>query len=502
MNPISTLCFFLSLFIFLDLQGQAIYWNTGSGGNPSRNGQSFQCGPVDNETLWEEGLPSVIAFQAKMDSNVVATSRIFDLQNTLDGTVIVAHDIPTGDTLWTTQLPIEFPDTDWRNRVTAARDGKIYATRSGNTNASYLYALDAADGSILWESEDLISESSTESASFASNGDLIIGNNDNIARVNHLDGTTIWSTSRTSPTSNGQEVAVFGDRGYYWEASPQGPEISVIDLNSGAFLYSSPGMLGLIQQAAPFVGPDGTVYAPRFQNNPITDSLFAYVDNGSEFIKKWSIPIAYVPFATFGVGPDGSVYSYSRTGKIIRLAPETGAVVDSSEVVILGEGAPSPRMAIDAKGRIFVTKDDGADSELYSFDPDLTVRWSDPIPNINVGGPALGADGTLVVCGVGTTMRAYRGEGCPITDWKDQLEALDLSIFPNPASQQLQIEGIFKEDLRGELLNNLGISIHQFIIPREAEQYTLSLSNLVTGIYYLKLEGKNRRVTRKILIQQ
>jgi hypothetical protein len=67
-----------------------------------------------------------------------------------------------------------------------------------------------------------------------------------------------------------------------------------------------------------------------------------------------------------------------------------------------------PRMAIDAAGRPFVTNGGFANGRLFSLEADLTLRWSEPITNVNVGGPALGADGLLVVCGVGNDVRAYR----------------------------------------------------------------------------------------------
>nr|NQU89075.1 VCBS repeat-containing protein [Bacteroidota bacterium] len=72
-------------------------------------------------------------------------------------------------------------------------------------------------------------------------------------------------------------------------------------------------------------------------------------------------------------------------------------------------------MAIDAAGRIFVTNGGFNDGMLFSFDPDLTGRWSEAVFRVNVGGPAIGVDGTMVVCGVGTDVRAYKGEGVPET---------------------------------------------------------------------------------------
>ncbi len=172
------------------------------------------------------------------------------------------------------------------------------------------------DGSVIWQSEGLVNESSTEKYCFSGNGDLIVGNFSSIIRINSTNGSTVWETSRSCPTSNGQEVAVFEDRGYYWEASGSGPKVSVIDLKREItcipVMDLSPG---LIQQLGLFIGPEGTIYAPRTMNNPTTDFLFALKDTGSEFEELWNVPLGYVPFATFGIGPDGSIYSYSNTGR-------------------------------------------------------------------------------------------------------------------------------------------------------------------------------------------
>lgn len=384
-------------------------WPVGSGGKSSRHSLTTESGPEAADLLWQNGVSAVIAQQAVINGNIVAMSRIFNVNNVLQGTSIVAQDLTTGDTLWTKILPVEFPDSDWRSRVSAMNNGAVYATRSGNTNYSYMYALDESTGSVLWQSEGLVNESSSESCSFAPNGDLIVGNFDNIIRIDHTDGSTVWQTDRSCPTSNGQEVSVFENRGYYWEPAVAGPKVSVIDLESGAYLYSSESLsAGLIQQLGMMIGPDGVIYAPRSMNNSTTDFLFALKDNGSSFEELWSTPIGYIPFSTGGIGPDGSIYTYSANGEIIRLDPENGSVLNSSQTIFTATAA-SPRMAIDVNGYVFVTNGEFATGELFSFNPDLTLRWSENITNVNIGGPAIGPGGTMVVCGVGTNVKAFQG---------------------------------------------------------------------------------------------
>lgn len=383
-------------------------WNAGTGGNPRRNGLSTWRGPLSPELLWEGGPPALIAQPAVCEGGVLAMSRMSSVSDVLHGTRLVAQELESGDTLWTAELPVDFPATDWRSRVCAIRDGRVYATRSGNDNNSFLYALDALTGEQLWRSQDSLGESSTESPAFAENGDLIVGSLFNVERVNAEDGTRVWRVPRLSPTSNGNEVTVFGGRGYHWQQTLQGPAVRAIDLESGAERYTGPGLGGLVQQVGLFAGPDGTVYAPRSQNNAITDYLVAYEDNGAALVERWRVPLGYVPFSSFGIGPDGSVYSYSQDNRIIRIEPLSGAVLDSSEVIV--SDFFQPRMAVGADGIVYLTNGGFSQGAFYSFDADLATRWSLDLPNVNIGGPAIGLDGTLVVCGTGDNVLAFRGE--------------------------------------------------------------------------------------------
>jgi outer membrane protein assembly factor BamB len=503
--------FVLLLFAIFSLSLYADDWTVGTGGKPARYGLSTELGPTDQTFLWQGGLPAVIARPAVIEGNIVAMDRIQDIGDVLHGTKIVIHNLTTGETLWTRDLPVEFPTMDWRNRVAAMRDGKVYATRSGNTNASYLYALDALTGEIIWRSEDLIDEATTEGPSFADNGDLIIGNFTNIKRINALDGSTIWTTTRSSPTSNGSEVAVSGGKGFAWEATGQGPRISVYSLDTGTRLYSSPGLGGLVQQVAPFVGPDGTVYATRTQNNTITDYLVAFVDIDTALVEKWRVPLGYVPFSSFGIGPDGCVYSYSQSNRVIRIDARNGSVIDSSEIILL-EFPSQPRMAIDANGIVFVTNGCFSNGALYSFNPDLSLRWSTPIPNVNIGGPAIGQGGTMVVCGVGTDVRAYHGCAAIIENKTIvNLTSANFKVFPNPFHDKINItltslnKGFSSNDsylkiydITGNLIKKIPFknSLPANLVWDGADYNGKPLS---PGIYLVRLTTGSNTISKKIL---
>jgi outer membrane protein assembly factor BamB len=404
----------ITLFLAGNLHSQG--WNTGPGGNDLRNGFSSYAGPLEPVVLWEGSLTSVLAQQSVCDGNYLAMARTFNISDPLYGTKIVVHHLQTGDTLWTTSLPVDFPSTDWRNRVSAINNGVVYCTRAGNNNESYLYALDADDGAMAWKSDDVIDEGSTEGLVFAPNGDPIVGSMWYITRFSREDGSTVWKTDRLS-YDDGGGVIVANGKVYSIKNLINNVGVAVYDLETGLELYTSAQLSGgLVNQLGLFAGSGGRIYLPRCQNNPATDSIFALKDDGTMLRRDWAVPIYYTPFATHGIGPDESVYAYNRNGEIMRLDPENGEVLNTSKVVLYGD-ATSPRMAIDAAGNIFVTNGGFSDGMFYSFNPDLTLRWEEQFVNINVGGPAIGENGTLVVTGKGTQVKAYLGEGLPETDF-------------------------------------------------------------------------------------
>jgi hypothetical protein len=163
-------------------------------------------------------------------------------------------------------------------------------------------------------------------------------------------------------------------------------------------------MPGFLMQNTPMVGPDGTVYLNRVQNNVAVDFFYAFTDTGVGFTQKWAVPANYNTSVEYTVGPAGDVYMMGPGHVLQRLDPATGAVLSSFP---LGDTA-AVRMATDVDGRVYVSNGEFATGAFYCFDADLTPLWSTPVPNVNIGAPALGRDGTLIVAGIGADLRAYR----------------------------------------------------------------------------------------------
>jgi hypothetical protein len=225
-------------------------------------------------------------------------------------------------------------------------------------------------------------------------------------------------TSRQASSSI-DGAAVNGNSAYlanYTGSTPgAGLVVARYDLTTGAFLYQSAPMAGYFSQNTPMVGPDGTIYqhVQTFVGTTEIDYLYAWADTGTAFVHKWHVPTGRTWWSDYGVGPDGSVYQLGPSNnEIQRLDPATGATLNTSAPIPALGTTPSTRIAIDAQGRVYFTPSGHSTalptSYFGAYDADLTLRWFVNVPGDNVGGLLLGQNGTLLITGAGSLVRAYR----------------------------------------------------------------------------------------------
>ena len=413
-----------------------------AGGNPGRSGRTDAIGPNAATISWQGSRSSIIAWQPVTMGGTVfmvrqASFPPLPTSPTPGDSLVVGHDIATGTELWAAQVPSVAGD--WTAWIAGARDGRVYVSRSGNGASveSKLRALNAATGAQVWESAALIDAGAYDGVVFASDGDLIIASFRDIWRINAEDGATVWQASRVGSVSGNcggcvNESAAGGSAVYVADAAAGGTVIKRFDLDTGAFEYQSPVMPGFTIQTTPMVGPDGTVYLPRVQNNATVDFFYSIKDDGSAMSVNWSVPGDYCYANEFTIGNDGSVYMYAPGHVIMRLDPATGATLNTSTQITTSFPA-APRMACDGAGNIYVSTGTFSDGRMYCFSPDLVEVWSEAITNINIGGPCIAADGTLIVAGVGTNVKAFRTESACYADCdgSGSLDFFDFLCFQN-----------------------------------------------------------------------
>jgi hypothetical protein len=382
---------------------------TNSGGNPGRNGRTSELGPDAMDLLWSGGRSSIIAWQP-----VIAGQRVFVVRQTsfppeTTGSPVVAMDLSDGHELWHKDIPANAGD--WTTWIAGVSNGQVYAARSGNgaSVSAKLYAIDQTTGNFTWPagSADLIDAGAYDGVVFASNGDPIVASFRTIKRIRATDGTTAWTAARVGSVS-GNCGGALGATGFYVaDAAPGGNVIKKFNVDTGAFMYQSPVMAGFLIQNTPMVAPDGTIYLSRVQNNVSVDYFFAINDDGAAMTIRWSQPAGYSTSSEFAVANDNSVYMWAPGNFIQRRAAADGVMINQTTATIPADFA-APRMGVDSAGRLFFSNGAFSNGTFYSFNADLTPRWSVAVPNINIGAPAIGSDGTLVIAGIGTNIFAYR----------------------------------------------------------------------------------------------
>jgi outer membrane protein assembly factor BamB len=388
-----------------------------AGGNAGRNGLTAELGPDSAaDLLWHGSATgvrsSIIAWQPVTEGRRVFMVRQTGFPPEQTASPVVALNLDTGAELWFRNIPAN--SGDWTTWVAGVSHGRVFVSRSGNgaSVSAKLHALDAATGTPLWPtgSQDLIDAGAYDGVVFADNGDPIIASFRSIKRIRATDGTTAWTAPRVGSVSGNCGGAVHNGAVYVADAVVGGHAIKKFDLATGAFLYQSPVMAGFTIQNSPMVAPDGTIYLARVQNNASVDYFFAIDDSGTSMSIRWFTPAGYCTSSEFAVGNDGSVYLWAPGRFVERRAAADGALINATESAIAGDAGPgaAPRLAVDAQGRVFLSNGAFGNGRLYSFNADLTERWLIAVPNINIGAPCLGEEGTLVVAGIGNNVFALR----------------------------------------------------------------------------------------------
>lgn len=389
-------------------------WNN-AGGNAGRNGRTSAIGPATAAERWSGGASSIIAWQPVIEGNrlFVVRQTGFPPSGEPNGSKIYAYDLTTGATLWPA-VNIPYNAGDWTTWIAGVKNGRLYASRSGNgsTVSAKMHCLDAATGAEIWQSVESTNAGAYDGVVFAANGDLIVGSFTYIKRIRAIDGSTAWTAPRVGSVSGNCGVAINEAANAVYAADAVnigglGHAIKRFNLTTGAFQYQSALMPGFTLQQSPTVSPDGTIYLARTQNNPATDFLYAFDDTGAAITARWNVACGWSTSSEFGVGNDGSIYLRAPGNIIERRAASDGSLIDFSAPLTVDASNSTWRFAIDGEGKVFVGNGGFANGRLYAFDADLSPRWDVPIVNINIGGPAIGSDGTLVVVGNGTQIKAY-----------------------------------------------------------------------------------------------
>ncbi len=378
---------------------------TNLGGNAARNGMSSVHGPMADRLAWSNTDDfSIITWHPFIMDGRVFAIRESGFPGVTAGDELIAWDLESGAELWRTVVPYGGdPGAEWIAYIAGVHDGRVYTARGGSGRETPIYGHDAATGQVVWQSVGYVTDAGPQDGVvFADDGDLIVGDFDQVVRLDSVSGEVVWETARSCPVSGNCGASLGNGAAYIDTQTPTGPAVTRVDLATGAIAYSSPGLSGLTSQNSPFVGPDGTVYFARSQNNNQTDFLYAFEDTGSALVERWNFPIRWTTSHEHGIGPDGSIYTFARGDEFVRLDPATGAVLDSAGVLAPIGVNLSPRTAVDANGNVYISngfaETPDNNGRVWGFNQDLSRElFTLELDRNNAGGPALGGNGFLVV---------------------------------------------------------------------------------------------------------
>ena len=75
---------------------------------------------------------------------------------------------------------------------------------------------------------------------------------------------------------------------------------------------------------------------------------------------------------------------------------------------------------------------------------------------------------------------------------------MNFSIFINPTTGLLNVFGNFNEETSVKIINNIGQVVLSFKTPTN---FTIDLSDLKKGLYFIKIKSDNESMTRSIIVK-
>jgi PKD repeat protein len=271
-----------------------------------------------------------------------------------------------------------------------------------------LYALLPIDGSVKWSVQENMFGGNA-GILFACNGDPIVRGK----RLNKDTGQTIWFYNYIVPVGPNAGYAATNTTFYHYKGAINTPKtLFALDIESGQFKYETGALPGDGDQEWPItIGNDGTIYLKRDGGK-----LYAFEDTGIGFTIKWE----YTPTGTdmpgyFGSDAAGNLYVIDNdTVKLINKSD--GSPLFKSNIAV--NSSFFSTISVDGEGKVYVNNNT---NKMFCFTGDLqTLIWELAVPNLTYCGAALSKDGTLVITGSGTTIRAYRPNKPfkPVADFK------------------------------------------------------------------------------------
>jgi PKD repeat protein len=361
------------------------------GGNNQRNGLSKIVGPdsivspawsiTSTISLWGN---SVYTYGDKFVTSRVVFTPSYTAK-------IECRSVTDGSLLWDKQVS--------SSSIMYAVGFSEFAVYVHDYSNDSLYALSPSDGSVMWAVyEDMFGANS--GVLYNCGGDPVVRGK----RIDKYTGETVWHYDYIIPVAPNAGYAAYGNTYYHYKgAINTAKTVFALDMETGDFKYESVPLDGDGDQEMPLtIGNDGTIYICRDGGN-----LYALEDTGNELSIKWQYdPVGSNLTGTFGSDSAGNIYIIDYDA-VKLLSKDNGRVLDSSNISI--PVGFNPAISVDGEGKVYICNSLDNGGKYYCFSRDLhTLIWEMPVPYNYYCGPALAKDGTLIIIGSGTEIKAFR----------------------------------------------------------------------------------------------
>ena len=239
-----------------------------------------------------------------------------------------------------------------------SEDGTVVLVR--DWPSSWMYGLDAEDGSTLWQCELSGFAGSDSYATLDLDGNFIIAiEGTGVRSIDPSDGTVNWTASIGDPIHCTPAV---GENGVIYAWGPwDNAELHALDPSDGSEKWTNNPSVGMNHNGVT-VHPDGNIIV--FSQT----GLYCFQDNGDSYTQVWNQSMPYAWYCSPAVDPNGYIILFDGDGTLRRIDPADGTTTESTS----GWGDYGTRPAIGDDGLIYTNNE----SYFRCFNSDLTLRWS------------------------------------------------------------------------------------------------------------------------------
>ena len=145
----------------------------------------------------------------------------------------------------------------------------------------------------------------------------------------------------------------------------------------------------------------------------------------------------------------------------------------------------------------------GMNYGIYYTDNDLGNTWipfNNGLPNVRINELEINtADGKIYAATYGRGL--WRSNLYDASLSIDEFELEDFSLYPNPATDEVNIKWSKSDDVSIRIYNTLGKLVFYSKKLNVFNGYNIDVSNFEDGVYFVKLNSTYGEITKKLILK-